>query len=49
MHVTVVGFMGATEQLLIMIGVHLLCFFSPLGNDLMRVPSMNERLLKDIV
>jgi hypothetical protein len=32
-----------------MIGVHILCFFSPLSNEVMRVHCKNKLSIKDIV
>lgn len=37
-HVTVVGFMGATESLLLMEAFHLTSFFHPLSSDLHKLP-----------
>ena len=37
-HVTVVGFMGATESLLLMEFFHITSYFSPLANDLHHTP-----------
>lgn len=37
-HVTVVGFMGATESLLLMELFHITSYFSPLANDLHHLP-----------